>query len=78
MAVNVRLLGKHKVNVLTPDEYDKVVLTPEDREMDERVAAAVSSAIKKAIVCKAPIAKYDMRKKKAYIVRSNGDKEYVS
>ena len=77
MALNVRMVGKYKVKVVAPDEYDKV-LTPEDKEMDERVFVAVSSAIKKAVVCKAPIAKYDMRKKKAYIVRSNGDKEYVS
>ena len=78
MDVNVRMVGKYKVNVVTSEVSDKVVLTPEDREMDERVSAAVSSAIKKAIVCKAPIAKYDIRNKKAYIVRSNGDKEYVS
>ena len=77
MALNVRMVGKHKVKVVAPDEYDKV-LTPEDKEMDVRVSVAVSSAIKKAVVCKAPIAKYDKRKKKAYIVRSNGDKEYVS
>lgn len=75
MALNVRMVGKHKV--VAPDEYDKV-LTPEDKEMDVRVSVAVSSAIKKAVVCKAPIAKYDKRKKKAYIVNSNGDKEYVS
>ena len=78
MAVDERIVGKRKVKVVTPDEFDKVALTPEDKEMDERVSAAVSSAIKKAVVCKAPIAKYDKRKKKAYIVHSNGDKEYVS
>lgn len=77
MAVNVRMMGKHKVKVVTPDEYDKV-LTPADKEMDDRVSVAVSSAIKKAVVCKAPLAKYDKRKKKAYIVRSKGDREYVS
>ena len=77
MAVNVIVVGKHKVKVVTPDEYDNV-LTQEDKEMDERVSAAVSSAIKKAVVCKAPIAKYDKRKKKACVVRSNGEKEYVS
>ena len=78
MAVNERIVGKRKVKVVTPDESNKGVLSPEDKEMDERVSVAVSSAIKKAVVCKAPIAKYDKRKKKACVVRSNGDKEYVS
>ena len=78
MAVNERIVGRHKVKVVTPEDSDKLVMTPEDKEMDERVTAAVRSAIKKAEVCKAPIAKYDKRRKKAYVVRSNGDKEYVS
>lgn len=78
MAVNERMVGKRKVKIVTPDESNKVVLSPEDKEMDKRVSTAVSSAIKKAVVCKAPIAKYDKRKKKACVIHSNGDKEYVS
>ena len=50
----------------------------EDKEMDLRVTAAVNAAIKKAKVCNKPIAKYDKRKKKAYLLQSNGEKKYVS
>ncbi len=78
MSVNERIVGKRKVKVVTPDDSDTTILSPEDKEMDIRVTTAVRSAIKKAAVCKAPIAKYDKRKKKAYVVRSNGEKEYVS
>lgn len=49
MAVNERMVGKRKVKIVTPDESNKVVLSPEDKEMDKRVSTAVSSAIKRPL-----------------------------
>lgn len=45
--------------------------------MDKRAAYAVKAAIKKAKVCKKPIAKYDAVQKKAYIEYANGTKKYL-
>ena len=67
-------IGKYKVNVVMAESKDN--LTPEDRDMDTRVRAAVNSAIHKAKVCQKPIAKYDQRKKKAYVEYPDGAKEY--
>ena len=76
MAVD-RKIGKYTVHVVTPDEVGEMNITPEDQDMDRRVKAAVDSAIKKAKVCKKPIAKYDIRKKKAYLLDSDGVRKYV-
>ena len=46
-------------------------------DMDRRAKAAVKAAIQRAKVCNKPIAKYDARKKKAYLLYPNGVKEYV-
>ena len=48
-----------------------------DEDMDKRVTAAVKSAIYKANVCEKPIAKYNLRTKKAYVEKANGEKQYV-
>ncbi|MCR5528946.1 MAG: hypothetical protein K6F49_06990 [Saccharofermentans sp.] len=69
-------IGKHKVKVVMADRT--VDMTPDDKDMDARVRAAVNSAIHKAKVCQKPIAKYDQRKKKAYVEDSNGVRKYVS
>ena len=72
-----RKVGKYTVHVVTPNEVGEMNISPEDQDMDRRVKAAVDSAIKRAKVCKKPIANYDMRKKKAYLLDSNGVKKYV-
>lgn len=69
-------VGALKVRVITPDEL-KDEISSEDREMDKRATAAVKAAIHKAKVCNKPVAKYDSRKKKAYIVQADGVKKYV-
>lgn len=69
-------VGALKVRVITPDEL-KDEITSEEREMDKRATAAVKAAIHKAKVCNKPVAKYDSRKKKAYIVQADGVKKYV-
>ena len=71
-----RKVGKYAVQVVTPDSVEDVTISAEDLDMDKRVRSAVNSAIKKARVCKKPIAKYDLRKKKAY-VEIDGVKKYV-
>ena len=68
-------VGKHIIKVISSSD---TVTTPEDKSMDQRVTTAVNSAIKKAKVCKKPVAKYDKRTKKAYVVQANGEKKYVS
>lgn len=45
--------------------------------MDIRASEAVKVAIRKAKICKKPIAKYDVVKKKAYIEYANGEIKYV-
>lgn len=68
-------IGKHIIKVVSSNE---ATTTPEDKSMDQRVTTAVNSAIKKAKVCNKPVAKYDKRTKKAYVINPNGEKKYVS
>ena len=67
-------VGNHIVNVIDSNES---YISPEDKAMDKTVTAAVRSAINKAIVCDKPIAKYDLRSKKAFVEQPNGEKKYV-
>lgn len=75
MSDEIRKIGKHTYRIVTSEDKGK---TADDIDMDNRVTAAVNSAIKKAKVCNKPIAKYDQRKKKAYVIDSNGERKYVS
>ena len=68
MGLAVRVAPKRK------GEYKK---SKEDAEMDKRVEFAVKSAIAKAKVCKKPIAKYDLKTKRAYLEYPSGAKRYV-
>lgn len=76
MDETIKKVGDFTVRIVTSDNQIND-LTPEDQEMDKRAKAAVKSAINKAKVCKKPIAKYDSRKKQAYVKMPNGDKKYV-
>lgn len=67
-------VGNHTVKVVDSNESN---VSPEDKAMDKRVTAAVRSAINKANVCDKPIAKYDLRSKKAFVKQTNGEKKYV-
>ena len=69
-------VGDFKVRVITPDDLNDEI-SNEEREMDKRATAAVKAAIHKAKVCNKPVAKYDSRKKKAYIEEADGVKKYV-
>ncbi len=48
------------------------ILSPDDADMDKRARQAVSSAKRKAKVCKKPLAVYDKNKKTPYLVDSDG------
>lgn len=67
-------VGNHSIKVVDSNEAN---VSPEDEAMDKRVTAAVRSAIKKANVCNKPVAKYNIRTKKAYVEQTNGEKKYV-
>lgn len=58
-------------------DKDKITLTKEDKEMDERVEAAVGVAIYKARVMKKPLALWDSEAAAAYLLYDDGRKEYV-
>ena len=77
MSSHDELIGKRKVHVVVPEDSDKSNISSDDLDMDRRAKAAVNSAINKAKVCKLPVAKYDKRKKKAYVEKPDGAKEYV-
>lgn len=77
MEKNIVMVGKMKVKVISPESRMQDKLDKEDLDMDKRAIAAVKSAIKKAKVCNKPIAKYDARKKKAYVLMPDGEKKYV-
>jgi hypothetical protein len=64
------------IKVVKKDEVDDFLLD-DDKEMDNRAIQAVNAALSKAKVCKKPIAKYDPKTKKAYIVGSSGNIRYV-
>ena len=67
-------VGNHSIKVADSNESN---VSPEEKAMDKRVTAAVRSAINKANVCDKPIAKYDLRSKKAFVKQTNGEKKYV-
>lgn len=58
-------------------EEAKSTLTESDSEMEKRAVEAVKAAIKKAKICKKPIAGYDKEKKAAYIEYANGERKYL-
>lgn len=66
---------KRIVNIISRNS--KKSISENDSEMDKRAAYAVKAAIKKAKICKKPVAKYDAAQKKAYIEYANGTKKYL-
>lgn len=66
---------KRIVNVISRNS--KKSISENDSEMDKRATYAVKAAIKKAKICKKPVAKYDAAQKKAYIEYANGTKKYL-
>ncbi len=77
MEKSIVMIGKMKVKIVSPENIGDEKIDIEDQDMDKRAVAAVKSAIKKAKVCNKPIAKYDARSKKAYVLMPDGEKKYV-
>ena len=77
MENDIVMVGKMRVKVVSTEKVEREILDIEDQDMDKRAVAAVKSAIKKAKVCNKPIAKYDARRKKAYVLMPDGEKKYV-
>ena len=73
----IRKVGNFSVEVITVAQNASHHISKRDKQMDIRAREAVKSAIKKAKVCHAPIAKYDLQTKKAYIESADGVKTYV-
>ena len=65
-----------KIKTVTGKDIDKV-LTKDDKDMDARAREAVRAAIEKAKFCKKPIAKYDVKTKRAYLEYPSGARRYV-
>lgn len=65
-----------KIKVVSSTDWNCHV-TSRDIEMDVRANQAVKSAVDKAIICKKPVARYDVMTKRAYIEYSNGERKYV-
>ena len=76
MIKTVKFKNGIKVKVVPPEDVDSV-LTPADKEMDNRAKAAVEAAIHKAKVCHKPIGRYDFEKKQAYLEMPDGERIYV-
>lgn len=72
----MKLSEKYNIVIVPKSERDNY-LTPEDKEMDERAAAAVAAALQKAKVCKKPIAKYDAETNRAYLEYPDGTQKEI-
>lgn len=64
-------------NVTENSLIEANVLTADEVELDRRAKSATRAAIKKAIDCNAPVARYDVEKKKAFLEYADGRRVYV-
>lgn len=64
------------IKVISPAEQ-KSYLSESDAEMDLRAVQAVKAVVSKANVCKEPVAKYDLKTKKAFLEYPDGRKVNV-
>lgn len=64
------------IKVISPADQ-KSYLSESDAEMDLRAVQAVKAAVSKANVCKEPVAKYDVKMKKAFVEYPDGRKVNV-
>lgn len=73
----VKLSDNRSVTVIIEDGSSNTIISKNDAEMDARAREAVKYAIRRAEVCKKPIAKYDRVRGAAYIETADGEKLYV-
>ncbi len=79
MSEVVKKIGDMTVKVIDDSGLsgeDKTI-SRNDAEMDRRATAAVRSAISRAEVCNKPIAKYDVKTKRAFVEYTDGSVQYV-
>lgn len=74
--IEVKIGKKHTIKVVTSSNQ-KSIISDRDAIMDARAVQAVKSAVEKAKFCQKPVARYDVRAKKAYIEYPDGEKVYV-
>lgn len=72
--VNDMTIKVIKKNVSTSKMVENGVISENDAEMDKRAKAAVAMAKQQAKVCNKPIAMYDKKQKKPYMVNSVGER----
>ena len=80
MTCCVKKVGKLSVKVTDINDmktHGHSVISNSDAEMDRRAVAAVRSAIDKAKVCNKPVAKYDIKSKRAFMEYADGTIQYV-
>lgn len=75
--VNDMTIKVIKKNVSTSKMVEEGIISASDAEMDKRARAAVSIAKRQAKVCNKPIALYDKKQKKPYIVNPDGERIYL-
>lgn len=76
---SIKRIGNVAIKVITNEDlslHDEVI-SCHDAEMDKRAIAAVQSAINKAMICKKPVARYDVAAKRALIEYADGRIRYV-
>lgn len=64
------------IRVVTGSDRKKYI-TLQDAKMDVRAVEAVRSAVAKAKICEQPVAKYDVKSKRAYMEYPDGAIKYV-
>lgn len=74
----VKIGGKTYPVKVVPALQAGETITLKDAEMDVRATQAVRAAIAKAEICKKPVAKYDIKLKKAYVEYADGERKYVN
>ncbi len=68
-----KVVNINGMSVTVVDNSEKeAFLSQEDIDMDIRAKAAVNAALNKAMICRKPIARYDMLTKRAFIEYPDG------
>lgn len=74
IVINDMVIKVVKKNTSTAKMLENGVISEQDAEMDKRAREAVAIAKRQAKVCNKPIAIYDRKSKKPYLVNSSGEK----
>ncbi len=70
-----KMSARHRSVQVVPNSEKNSYISSEDIEMDKRASEAVQAAVRKAVVCKTPIAKYDKASGQSYLEYSDGQKK---